>query len=687
MTGEVPLRVLLGFVCSSLILGCSTKEREFGEDSGSGGRVENGGGRTDGGPVSREDDAGGDREDPTSPVESLDADVVEPEPAPPPLPEMEPEVEPADAGEPEPAPPAEDASMEPEPASEVDSGLPGDPDADIDAAAPEDPDGDAGGPGTPCLSGGTRSCAAMGALGNCAEGYEECVGGTWSGVCSIEPGANDTCALDDDADCDGVPNEGCACIAGAERSCAVGGALGNCATGTQTCGVDGTFGPCDVQPTTADLCDVQGDDANCDGVPNGDCTCLDGATAPCGPATDVGLCQRGTVTCTDGQWSATCVGAVHPAARNCGSAMDADCDGVADNTIDATCQCVAGTVAVCGEHPGFDQYPQCSAGEQTCTAGPGNSSTSWGPCVGSVGPAPADICVPGDDSNCNGIENEGCRVVCSGDYTVSTPSQLASLVAMDCQEITGNLTISNLATGNLSGLVVEEVGGNLTIANTSLLNLTGLNSLASIGGYLALDQNASLGNISALGALRSIGDGLSIDNNDALPDLVGLEQLSTVPGSLNIGGNPDLQSLDGLDGLTSVGGNVWIDTNGSLASLEGLNDLQSVGGYLLIDGAALTSLSALSSLRTIGGYLHVQNATGLSSLAGLGGITSISGALYLYYLDSLTSLAPLTSWSANVIGGGLYLGFLPNVCQSAVLAFDAQMNASCAYCENNDDGC
>jgi hypothetical protein len=43
-----------------------------------------------------------------------------------------------------------------------------------------------------------------------------------------------------------------------------------------------------------------------------------------------------------------------------------------------------------------------------CVESADGSHTAWDTCFGAVGPASADTCSPGDDSNCNGIPNQGC---------------------------------------------------------------------------------------------------------------------------------------------------------------------------------------------------------------------------------------------------------------------------------------
>jgi hypothetical protein len=118
------------------------------------------------------------------------------------------------------------------------------------------------------------------------------------------------------------------------------------------------------------------------------------------------------------------VGAIGRASRNCESPQDNDCDGFPDNTIDNVCTCAIGTTRTCGTHP-EDGVGRCRAGEQRCEPGLNNSSSGFSQtCVGSVGPAAADSCsVEGDDSNCDGEENDGCVPTgssCSGDSECSS---------------------------------------------------------------------------------------------------------------------------------------------------------------------------------------------------------------------------------------------------------------------------
>jgi cysteine-rich repeat protein len=144
---------------------------------------------------------------------------------------------------------------------------------------------------------------------------------------------------------------------------------------------------------------------------NAPASCADGSSESCGPEQQQGLCKFGIRTCSNGAWG-SCVGAVLPAARDCSSSEDNDCDGLPDNRQDDVCRCAPNAKQACDEHPGLDGKGPCHAGEQSCVLGPDNSSSDWGPCTGAVAPSAADSCsVAGDDSTCNGTPNDGCPCV------------------------------------------------------------------------------------------------------------------------------------------------------------------------------------------------------------------------------------------------------------------------------------
>ncbi len=280
-------------------------------------------------------------------------------------------------------------------------------------------------------------------LGNCRLGVRTCGSDGRFGMCigAVGPTAQDTCeGAGSDDNCNGIPNENCSCVAGEKRPC--GSDVGNCQLGEQTCGDEG-WGQCEgaVPAAAVDGCDVEGNDANCNGVSNEGCVCIGSESEPCGECgtrtcrpesgqwraceggevtetcgqdnngqvvwqgAAVGSCREGQRSClSDGTFSA-CTGAVGPqSADDCGiPGNDADCDG----DPNSGCPCVSGESRACGSDVGA-----CSKGTQACNAG------AWGPCEGEVGPQVQDSCaVLGDDSNCNGTPNEGCP--CIGNETES----------------------------------------------------------------------------------------------------------------------------------------------------------------------------------------------------------------------------------------------------------------------------
>lgn len=273
----------------------------------------------------------------------------------------------------------------------------------------ETPGGAAGADNAPCTPGTTESCyeSADGVAyageppanqTTCRLGERKCQDDASWGVCigAVAPEAADTCVPGNDANCNGTPNEGCACTDGEKRPC--GSDVGNCKKGEQTC--EGmVWGACvgEVVAQAGDTCD-QDDDANCNGTKNDGCACVNGTTKPCG--TDVGPCEFGTSTCVNGVYSETCEGGVKAASNDtCEPGNDANCNGTANEG----CSCTGTMQYDCGIDTGA-----CQKGKQACSNG------TLGSCMGGVSPKANDTCFAADDANdtnCNGNYRDGCTCV------------------------------------------------------------------------------------------------------------------------------------------------------------------------------------------------------------------------------------------------------------------------------------
>lgn len=294
--------------------------------------------------------------------------------------------------------------------------------------------------GCNCQPGRVSSCyrgpVASRGKGQCADGTMTCVGsgefGKW-GPCTgdVLPAAEVCDPGGMDENCNGTPNEGCECSAGAPPVECGSSTVGACKKGTQLC-VDGKLGPCTgaVEPKIEECNNI---DDDCDGKVDED------LVRSCGSST--GACKPGAQTCAAGEWG-VCTGGVTPSDEKCNN-VDDNCNGMTDEgvtgpcgssvgeckpgiatctagvfgacagekvataelcdgldnncngAVDEMCACKSGDVRSCGSNVG-----ECKLGVETCSL-----AGAWGPCTGGTGPKP-ETCNMKDD-NCNGSVDEG----------------------------------------------------------------------------------------------------------------------------------------------------------------------------------------------------------------------------------------------------------------------------------------
>ncbi len=205
----------------------------------------------------------------------------------------------------------------------------------------------------------------------------------------------------------GSVSETVVCVPDEVRRCL--GALGNCTDGTQRCAADGSgWGECSILPQKNDSC-VAGDDANCNGTPNENCKCEEGATQPCGPNKEQGICVFGRSVCKDQTWS-KCDGEILPADRNCESSLDNDCNGTVDNEETTFCRCDPnGAPRTCDPYERFGAGI-CTLGTQSCILSEDGHFTGWETaCDDAVAPQEEVCDNDGLDEDCDGLSNEECE--------------------------------------------------------------------------------------------------------------------------------------------------------------------------------------------------------------------------------------------------------------------------------------
>ncbi len=191
-----------------------------------------------------------------------------------------------------------------------------------------------------------------------------------------------------DNDCDDEIDEDWSTELG--QTCSAGvGACKN--TGVLECNAAGSGTACSVQPGTPAPQETCGDniDDNCNGVPDEGCACTPPETQDCG--SNVGECSFGTQTCAgDGTWGTDCVGGTDPVTETC-NGKDDNCNNVTDEGCYDLTVSTTGLGTVSSAPAGIDCGTDCtevlmSGTVITLTATPGTDQafTGWsgGGCTG-----------------------------------------------------------------------------------------------------------------------------------------------------------------------------------------------------------------------------------------------------------------------------------------------------------------
>lgn len=216
--------------------------------------------------------------------------------------------------------------------------------------------------GCPCEVGSVQACyggdPGVAGRGACDFGSQRCeIAGefpAWGPCTAFGEPSVEICGGGDE-DCDAFVDEGCDCSVGASEVCyetssgaPLGGmpGVGICRAGSRTCNSvpDGrsAFGPCmgAVGPGS-EICGTSVDE-DCDGRIDEGCTCPPGITETCyetpsgvplGGMPGVGRCRTGIALCVmvgAGSELGPCEGAIGPAAEECMTGSDEDCDGLVD---------------------------------------------------------------------------------------------------------------------------------------------------------------------------------------------------------------------------------------------------------------------------------------------------------------------------------------------------------------------
>ncbi|NIO22155.1 MAG: hypothetical protein GTN76_15865 [Candidatus Aenigmarchaeota archaeon] len=223
-----------------------------------------------------------------------------------------------------------------------------------------------------CTEGDKKPCGSN--VGECSNGTNTCIGGRWGECVGYVAPVNEKCNGKDD-DCDGV-------IDNINEKTSV--------ETTKCACYNGESQPGDISETCNSIdddCDEEIDD----GV---NCGCIENEKKSCG--SDIGECQSGDRTCTNGEWGA-CIGSVGPGSETC-NGKDDDCDGTVDNVYGKSS--IEATKCAC-----YNRFSYPGTKQESCNQ---------------------------IDDDCDGIVDEGCPMGGTPGYTCENRIQDGDEEGIDC---------------------------------------------------------------------------------------------------------------------------------------------------------------------------------------------------------------------------------------------------------------
>jgi hypothetical protein len=261
--------------------------------------------------------------------------------------------------------------------------------------------------------------------------------------------------------------------------------------------------------------------------------------------------------------------------------------------------------------------------------------------------------------------------------TLETAADVAALAALECEVITGDLTVSGTEITSLSGLDnLHIVLGQLVVGGSVLPNLDGLDGLLYINAGLNASANTDLVSISALSNVKFGEGSISFHGNDVLQSLDGLQGAKRIAG-LALTSNPRLADITALSPERIIG-NILFSASGAVPKVE-FAELHTVEGSIQFTGEASLTAIAMPALSFISSNLLIA-ANPILAEIDLGALDrcpeiTITGNAELRTLGGLPSLTSVSS-SLTIAGN-------PKLPQCEVDEIDSRVNA-CNYCTEND---